>query len=155
MTTIATKKPASKKAPANVSTQVRKAAKPAKRVAAPALPVPPSHKAEAEAPVRKPHNKPHVRMAPADRKALLDAQLLKTLKAEGINGLTRTGIALAADVTAGLIHRYYGNVHGMRKHALELLGATGKPADLKLVKKAIADGYDAKLLSRKLQQAIK
>lgn len=144
MTTIATKKPAAKKA----ATPAKKA--PAKRVTAPALPV-----VEAAAPVRKPHNKPHVRMAPADRKALLDAQLVKTLKAEGINGLTRTGIALAADVTAGLIHRYYGNVHGMRKHALELVGASGKPADLKLVKKAIADGYDAKLLSRKLQQAIK
>ena len=95
--------------------------------------------------------KPQTRMHPDERKKLLDAVLLKRVKAQSIHSMTRKAIAADADVSTGLIHRYYGDLAGMRKAALVLAFEAN---NLDVIKRAVADGYAKSELPKKIQQAI-
>ena len=96
--------------------------------------------------------KPQTRMHPDERKKLLDAVLLKRVKAQSIHSMTRKAIAADADVSTGLIHRYYGDLAGMRKAALVLAFEANK---LDVIKHAVTDDYAKADLPKKIQQAIK
>ena len=98
------------------------------------------------------YRKPQTRMHPDERKKLLDAVPLKRVKAQSIHSMTRKAIAADADVSTGLIHRYYGDLAGMRKAALVLAFEANK---LDVIKRAVADGYAKSDLPKKIQQAIK
>lgn len=88
----------------------------------------------------------------ADRRKLMDAAIAKLLKRDGIAALTRTAAAAACGVSNGLIGAYYSNAAGLKIAAVQYAADTG---DLKTVRKAIADGFQVKLLTRKAQQACK
>ena len=88
----------------------------------------------------------------ADRRKLMDAAIAELLKRDGIAALTRTAAAAACGVSNGLIGTYYANAAGLKIAAVQYAADAG---DLKTVKKAIADGFQAKLLTRKAQRACK
>lgn len=88
----------------------------------------------------------------ADRRKLMDAAIAKLLKRDGIAALTRTAAAAACGVSNGLIGVVRTNQAGLKIAAVQYAADTG---DLKTVKKAISEGFQAKLLTRKAQQACK
>lgn len=88
----------------------------------------------------------------SERKTLLDKALGKVLKREGIAGVTRSNVATEAGVSNSLLRVYYTNAEGLKIAAVQLAVDAG---DLKTAKKAIADGFDAKTLTRKAQKALK
>lgn len=88
----------------------------------------------------------------AERGARLDAIVLKLLKKDGIAKLTRTAVAAAAGCSNSLLTVYFTNAAGLRVKAVQLAADAG---DLKTVRKAIADGFDVKTLTRKAQAALR
>ena len=93
-----------------------------------------------------------VRMSPEKRKEMLDAVISKMLKVSGVLSLTREGVAAAAGVSSGLIHRYYTNVAGMRKEAVVMAANAG---DIETVQRAIDAGFPKSELPRKVQAQLK
>lgn len=88
----------------------------------------------------------------AERGARLDAVVLKLLKKDGIAKLTRTAVAAAAGCSNSLLTVYFTNAAGLRVKAVQLAADAG---DLKTVRKAIADGFDVKTLTRKAQATLR
>lgn len=92
-------------------------------------------------------------MQKADRKAQLDAVLLKVLKSKGIKGTTRAAVSEAAGCSNSLLRCYYeGGAAGMLVEGVNLAGAAG---DAKIVQKAIADGFPKASLQRKYHSLLK
>lgn len=174
---MATKTPAKRTAAAKkpAATPVAVPAAPAKKTAT-AKQAPAKKTAKSAAPVKKPAapvKKPTtVKQAPApvaaagkvvrttekaylpaaERGARLDAVVLKLLKKDGIAKLTRTAVAAAAGCSNSLLTVYFTNAAGLRVKAVQLAADAG---DLKTVRKAIADGFDVKTLTRKAQTALR
>lgn len=92
-------------------------------------------------------------MTGENRKAMLDGNLLKVLKAKGINGTSRAELARAAGCSNSLLRVYYpGGVEAMRTAAVVLAATAG---DAKTVKKALADGFPKSGLPRKFHALVK
>lgn len=104
----------------------------------------------------KPERKQHVRMAPEDRKKELDAIVLSIFRKNNIRELTRKAVATAADVSPGLMHRYYGNLQGLIDTAIALACANMTTADIAACRRAVEGGdIERKDLTHKMQAAIK
>lgn len=87
-----------------------------------------------------------------ERKALLDKAVLKVIKRDGIAGVTRVSVAKEAGVSNSLLRHYYTSAEGLKIAAVQLSVDAG---DLRTANKAIAAGFDVKLLTRAAQKALK
>ena len=100
--------------------------------------------------------KQHVRMHPEERKKQLDGIVLSMFRSKSVAALTRKAVSDAADVSEGLIHRYYINLEGMRKAAIQMACTAMTKQDIAACKRAVETGdITQSMLSKKMQAAIK
>lgn len=67
--------------------------------------------------------KSHERMTPEARKDLLLKAALAVAKSDGIKAVTRVAVARKADVSDGLVNRYFDGREGLRKAVVALAKA--------------------------------